>query len=907
MNTKKILLLLLSIILAFSAIFSLAACGETTPPACTEHIDENGDGKCDNEGCGETLEKPETPGGEDSSEYFNENGELILYKGGFPTFQLVVGVGPQGDSEIDNLAATLSGLGNSEVKVVMGTTTEDAQTVEIIFGTVSNRGDEYKFDIHTLGLEGYIVKQVGTKIFVIAGSGKFYSPAIQYLKSTVFGLKKQNPDFVDLVMSADKNLEKIQDNYAVKDVTLSGTSIRGYTLAYDHSFPVARTVANGLRDKFYEKTGIWLPTSRFDKLDAGTPYIKIALIENDGEGGGFYFNIDKDKNATLECEFEAKFDTVVNSFFEERIFSDKIKGTVTLENFNPDYRNITYEQYGAVGDGETDDFFSIKAAHDDANANKLIVHATAGRTYYIGKENGENYITVKTDTYWHGCSFIFDDEEIIAYGPNSTRGVPIFYLRPDEGSYSFSGGNNPPPVASLEKGQENIGWAPGHTAMLIIYNENVRHYIRHGPNADNGKPQHELIIVDKDGNVDPSTPIQWDYKTITKIEHYNVDDKPIEIRGEGDDGRLTKIETRYNNGPNAYLYYDRNIRIRRSNVTLSGIEHFYTNYIPYEDGGKGSPYSGFTQVQYCNNVVIENMIFECPETYYDVDTYEGRTSDPNGTNMGSYEINAENANNITWRNCSQSNFFKPDGSWTFEGMMGTNFCKNLNFDNMFVCSFDAHCGVYNVTIKNTICDHLNFIGDGTIILEDVVIYAGGTSCRNTVANLRNDYGSIWAGDLYIDGLTFKIPQSYITSGAYNNDPLCLAKGEFNNHFFGYECSLPQIITVKNILVETVGYYVEGPGNGTNNRKETHIGYNQAPIYVFSRNINDDSRDISHPTFGIVGGASNINPTKPTVAINYYTQYTGEYAKLGINNKLNLVMPTSPTFKNTQKNIINDEE
>ncbi len=44
-------MLLLSLALALSSLFVLSSCGEDTPPECTEHIDADDDGVCDNEGC----------------------------------------------------------------------------------------------------------------------------------------------------------------------------------------------------------------------------------------------------------------------------------------------------------------------------------------------------------------------------------------------------------------------------------------------------------------------------------------------------------------------------------------------------------------------------------------------------------------------------------------------------------------------------------------------------------------------------------------------------------------------------------------------------------------------------------------------------------------------------------------
>ncbi len=51
--TKKIIALLLAMALAFCFV----ACGEPEPTECTSHVDKNGDGICDTEGCGAPVEK----------------------------------------------------------------------------------------------------------------------------------------------------------------------------------------------------------------------------------------------------------------------------------------------------------------------------------------------------------------------------------------------------------------------------------------------------------------------------------------------------------------------------------------------------------------------------------------------------------------------------------------------------------------------------------------------------------------------------------------------------------------------------------------------------------------------------------------------------------------------------------
>ena len=45
---------------------------------------------------------------------------------------------------------------------------------------------------------------------------------------------------------------------------------------------------------------------------------------------------------------------------------------------------VTYEDFGAVGYGKTEDFDAIKRAHEYANENGLDVVCEDAKTYYIG-------------------------------------------------------------------------------------------------------------------------------------------------------------------------------------------------------------------------------------------------------------------------------------------------------------------------------------------------------------------------------------------------------------------------------------------------------------------------------------------------------------------------------------------
>ena len=46
-------------------------------------------------------------------------------------------------------------------------------------------------------------------------------------------------------------------------------------------------------------------------------------------------------------------------------------------------KTVFYSEYGAIGDGVTDDHAAILAAHVDANEKGYEVKADEGKTYYI--------------------------------------------------------------------------------------------------------------------------------------------------------------------------------------------------------------------------------------------------------------------------------------------------------------------------------------------------------------------------------------------------------------------------------------------------------------------------------------------------------------------------------------------
>ena len=455
---------------------------------------------------------------------------------------------------------------------------------------------------------------------------------------------------------------------------------------------------------------------------------------------------------------------------------------------------VSYSDFGASGDGKTDDLDAITATHAFANMHSLSVKANDGATYYIGGKNRP--VVIQTDTDFGKASFIIDDTNV------QNRNTHVFTVSSRLQPFKLKG------ISSLKRNQEKIDVTLPGTCLVTVTNSKVKRYIRFGANQNDGSPQTDIFIVDKNGNLDLNAPIIWDFDQITEITALPIDSTTLTITG----GRFTTIA---NNAESKYTYYSRGIAIRRSNVMVDGLEHRVTG-----ESENGAPYIGFINVGDCSYVTVKNTILTGRKVYQTIGSAGVSVS------MGSYDISINRALNVSFVNCSQTNDINDSKYW---GILGSNFCKNLVYDGCTFSRFDAHMGVANATIRNSTLGHqgINAIGSGTFIVENSTIYG-----RNLI-NLRTDYGSTWQGELVIRNCTF-VP----TGGRLNS--ISLIGGSYSGqHDFGYTCYMPEKIIIENLRIDDSKHPkdYQGPAIFSNfNTKLTDASYQEQFPYVKTKEV-----------------------------------------------------------------------
>jgi hypothetical protein len=715
----------------------LAVCFILSMPACKNG---NGDGDSD-----------ETLGGSDATEDLGATETpfepMLLVGEGAPTYFVVVsryaedGVKELADEFCDSLKACGMSARNS-------TDFKDAEDYEIIINETNRKFD---YDLgKDVGEYGYYIVSKGKRIFIGANSDERLELAMSVLLEKLFGYVDGAENYTPSdKVTLESALEIVHTQKTLlENISFAGNSIYDYTINCQKSFG---TAAQRISTMVKKTLGISIP------MDDEGKRLSISIEEHDGKNATL--EILDNGNVVIKAATDREAIRAFALFFNQRLRGaeqtslDLPKGKYIDEDVSG---FVLYSEFGAIGDGVSEDIGAILAAHNYANTNGLPVKVDENAVYYISKIY--QTVTIQTDTDWRGARFIIDDSGLRESSPDINLNVFKVATSAKAPSVDLSS------LTSIEAGCSNIGVAPGVPMLLILRDANVKQYIREGANANNGTAKSDIILVDADGNVDPNAPIMWDYDQFTEKKIIAVDSEPLYITG----GHFTTISNRIDT--KGVLYCNRGISINRSGVVVDGLEH----YVEGESKNAAS-YHGFINVDTCANVTVKNCVF---------------TGRMQVTYAGTYDIGASNTVNLKFENCIQHNDILDTSCW---GIMGTNFCKNITLEGCSFSRFDAHQGVYNVTIKDSSLGHqcLNAIGMGTLLIEDTTLYGG------YLIVLRDDYGSTWKGDVIIRNCTWVPSQGNMLGSSCS-----MIYGKFSGyHEFGYDCYMPENIYIDGLTVD----------------------------------------------------------------------------------------------------------
>lgn len=734
--------------------------------------------------------------------------EITLIENGVFQYRFVYTKTAKADTirAIDTLIRGLRAMGITVQDKLADTSVNEITDKEIVVGAAArNRGAKIAVDVHDYGETGWSVSMVGTRILIVGGEDEMTRTALAAFQEKCLGYTAGTTSLGRVTMKKSYT-DGFDPIYALKGFEVLGVRFENFILVVDSQDETASEIAKTLQKTIYHYTGHWAEIVNPAAAPADTKQWIVRTVNDAGTEGFRVYPIDA-TTVVMECAYENTYSIALTRYLADCINDDSYGWFKMGEDYLYTYEAsvVRYSDFGAVGDGKTDDFDAIFRAHEFANACGQTVKANSAATYYIGWHSPKQII-IKTNVEWGSAKFIIDDSEPLSADNLYWKNYNIFVVKSDYSPVSYGAEELAQiPAENLKKTSTNIGMTFDYDAMLYVKWSGNKVYIRYGGNQNDGTDQQEVILVDRDGNINKDTPLLWDYGALTSVVAYRIDDKPITVSG----GIFTTIA---NQMPSLYNYYSRGINIERSNAVIRGVTHYITGEMTREKDGsaaQGAPYSAFIAVNRCNNVLVDDCVFSGHYTYNTMGT--GGTT----VSMGSYDISSAHANNITWRGCTQANSITNSNLW---GLHGSNFCKNLTLEDSEISRFDAHQGMYNATIRNsTLGRFLNCIGAGTLLCENVT-----RICGADFLTLRSDYGSVWEGDMIIRNCTMQgyahqtqdKPTSTIAT-------LYLMTGSWVAHNFGYKCYMPTNVKVENFTVTSRSTFYLFNISGTNSFTPTN--------------------------------------------------------------------------------------
>ena len=797
---KNTFLKLLLLLLAMAMAFSFASCTK-----------DDGDDTDDGADGGNADVIPPEDENTDS-----EN--LVLIKDNKAKFKIVTTSDVDGSTRksIEAFISDLQEIGVDVEKHVSDTDKNAVTDCEIIVGVgAKNRDEKYVLNAKHYGEEGYVIKVVDNKVLIGGGNANQTKVAFDYFVKNVVKLtgKTKEMEYLDIERSYVRLKET---KYLIDSVEIAGHDLSEYVLAtdlYNNQYPNVKN----FRTELYLATGYWLENVGVNKVPEGKRAFYVKNVDNAGETG-FRAYVDSSDNFVVECAYANATDEAFSHLVDSLIF-DKIGNITVNKSYEKTYpvNVVYYSQFGAKGDGITNDAEAIYNTHVFANqCGQKVMGDGPDAVYYIHELPAS--VPVKTDVDWNGSTFYIDDTGSEIY---KQRGYAIFFLTSTAKTTTYNKQQIAEmfPGVEIEQGATELPWLADYIDVVsyVTIKNDHKDYIRHGSNTSSGYVRQDILVVNPDGTLADDEVI-WDFKesdqfihnwagtkfkkdsdghptwfgakivhtqALTSIEIVEANDVPITVENGIFNRKVCTVvpETGYEN---VYHAYARGITIRRCNSTVKNVRHCNLeepefHAISNTAGSLGSDswkdYYGVDVTKGKDGYITDDKgsryfinqsypyggMLSFSNTYNSkaVDCqltgrtvyYEAKTTSATPVAMGSYDLHIQGSSHVTIQNVQQLNDINDTQYW---GIMNSNRAKNLKFIDSSLSRFDAHEGFWNGEFINTIFGrYINVIGGGHLLIDGCTRNVG-----TNFISLRGDYGSTFNGTIEIKNCTMNGLKEY---------------------------------------------------------------------------------------------------------------------------------------------------
>ena len=570
---------------------------------------------------------------------------------------------------------------------------------------------------------------------------------------------------------------------------------------------------------------------------------------------------------------------------------------------------LTYECFGAKGDGVTNDYDAILRTHDFANSEflkgyRLTVYATPGKTYYMGDNRGMA-IKVITDVDWQKANFIVDDyvlrngKNVVDTSKSLFQVVSPMYVATGKSVIEYgadssfvkkvkisSNSTYLSDLVSLIKRDSSFNslskyFLESPVWQVTVENSNKQYIRKSLNNNDSGYNQSDTFLINSStGKV--LSAINWNYNDVVKFRVWPIPVVPVTLKNGNFTARTNNVvltssgERVAYNQRNIYVSFTGNVNIKSINHYLDETRHPYSN--SYQKTREANFYYGFIRLYNTSYINVENA-------YLSPHTVEANK-------YGTYDLIFDQAVNVFFNNVNYAcNIFKSDNTKDYNacyakhmisnkvwGIIGSNGSKNVFISNSKVNRIDAHRGITNLYVTDTTVGNKGFTlnGNGEFYAKNVKV-----DRSKIFIDLRYDYGSSWNGTMVLNNVTNVLDD--LTNNAAN--PIVIRGERTNDHDFGYKTYFPAV-------------YINGLTFDTSRCKNTQ----NIVLMSLNKDVSTTSSDNTDYYFKAHVRALNLklNQSNATLSVfsDEFVQKNNNLSinNYGSNNVVNIGYYNSPSLK-----------